>query len=38
MDEMKIKFNQELEERKLRVAYLNNEKHELNLKVIIMFK
>ena len=33
MEEMRIKFNQEAEERKLRIAYLNNEKHELNHKI-----
>lgn len=37
MDEMRAKFNQDLEDRKLRIAYLNNEKHELSLKVIYLF-
>jgi hypothetical protein len=33
MDELRVKFNQELEEKRLKIAYLKNEKTELQEKV-----
>ncbi len=35
IEDMRIKFNTEIDEKKLRIAFLNNEKHELNNKVRI---
>jgi hypothetical protein len=34
---MRVKFNQELEERHLKIAYLNTIKHELNTTVKIIY-
>lgn len=33
MDELRVKFNQDLEEKRLKIAYLKNEKSELQDKV-----
>jgi chromosome segregation ATPase len=33
IEEIRVRFNQDVEDRKLRIAFLNNEKHELNSKV-----
>ena len=33
MDELRVKFNQDLEEKRLKIAYLKNEKTELQEKV-----
>jgi chromosome segregation ATPase len=35
---MRLKFNSDLEEKKLRIAYLNNEKHEMTIKMTEMEK
>jgi hypothetical protein len=35
IDEMRSKFNHKLEDRNIKIAYLSNEKHELNEKVVI---
>ena len=32
MEEMRVKFNMDLEEKKLKIAYLNNEKYEIDVK------
>ena len=36
MDELRVKFNQDLEEKRLKIAYLKNEKTELQEKVNIL--
>lgn len=38
IEDLRIKFNQESEEKKLKIAYLNNEKHELNQKINVLEK
>jgi hypothetical protein len=34
IEDMRTKFSQEAEEKKLKIAFLNNEKHELYMKVV----
>ena len=36
IEEMRMKFNEHIEEKKLKIAYLNNEKHEREVKIKIL--
>jgi uncharacterized protein YeeX (DUF496 family) len=38
IDEMRSKFHQRLEDKNIRIAYLNNEKHELTERVKLIVK